>query len=323
MSALGQPIDERLLLGFETSDDAAVYQVSEELALVLTVDFFTPPVDDPFDFGRIAAANALSDIYAMGATPLLALNLLALNPGLGPDLASDILKGGASALAEANALIAGGHTISDKEPKYGLCVLGTVHPNKLIRNQGAQVGDMLYLTKPLGTGIMLSAVSAGKESAACITEVIQSMKELNAAQAKAMQGVGAHAATDVTGYGLAGHLHEMLVASNCSAVLDWSQIPLFAQALEYSRQHCRPGGASKIIDYATAFVEQGSLSNTEYDARMGVLCDPQTSGGLLIALSAEKQERFEEHYRLLTGKEASCIGTISEGKAGSMSFLDV
>jgi len=303
-----------------TSDDAAVYQLSEELAVVLTADFFTPLVDDPYDFGRIAAANALSDVFAMGAKPLLALNLLALSVELGLEVAKDILRGGTDAVVEAGALIAGGHTIDDNEPKYGLCVLGTVHPDELVRNEGAQPGDLLYLTKPLGTGIMITAVRAGKETALSIRPVIESMMELNASAAKAMQAARAHAATDVTGFGLAGHLHEMLEASSCSAALEWPRIPLFEGALECSSQKCRPGKTASLINYAKRFIEQGELDDAEFENRLGVLCDPQTSGGLLVAIIPEEQNIFEDTYHSLTGKQAACIGAITPDSPGTIRF---
>ena len=296
--------------------------MSSELSAVLTVDFLTPMVDDPYTFGRIAAANALSDVFAMGAKPLLALNLLALSPELGLDVAQEILRGGADATHEAGALIGGGHTIDDAEPKYGLAVFGTVHPTRVIRNQGAQAGDLLYLTKPIGTGIMTSAVKAGEESAESIGPVIASMMELNACASEAMIAAGAHAATDITGFGLAGHLHEMLDASGCSAELAWQSIPLFENVMEYSERYCRPGRTFSLMDHADPFVDQGELSNREFDNRMGVLCDPQTNGGLLIAIAPEQQSVFEATYKSLSGRAAAHIGTITPNSDGMIRFAD-
>ena len=310
------------MLGFETSDDAAVYKLSDDLSAVLTADFFTPMIDDPYDFGRIAGANALSDVFAMGARPLIALNLLSLSPSLGVEVAQDILKGGADAVAEAGALIGGGHTIDDDEPKYGLSVFGTVHPSEVICNKGAESSDLLYLTKPLGTGIMTAAVGAGEESFESIAPVVDSMKELNAKAAEAMIAAKAHAATDVTGFGLAGHLHEMLKSSGCSANLSWSNIPLFSGVWEYSKRYCRPNKAFSIMDFGEGFVAQGELSNEEFDNRMGVLCDPQTSGGLLIAIAPSNQQTFEDAYFGLTGKAATCIGAITPGDAGVIRFAN-
>lgn len=309
-----------MLLGFETSDDAAVYALTPELAAVLTVDFFTPMVDDPYEFGRIAGANALSDVFAMGAKPLIALNLLALDSALGTEVAKAILQGGADAVAEAGAHIAGGHTIDDTEPKYGLSVFGTVHPDHIIRNEGAQPGDILYLTKPLGMGIMTSAFKVGKEDEQSIRPVIESMTELNMKGAQAMIEAKAHAATDVTGFGLAGHLNEMLEPSGCSAVLEWDALPLFEGVWEYSEQYCRPNRTFSIMDYAVDFVEQGAVDDTTFDTRMGIICDPQTSGGLLVAIDPEKQTIFEEAYKRLCGKSPAKIGKVTAGKAGTISF---
>lgn len=311
-----------MLLGFETSDDAAVYMLTPGLAAVLTVDFFTPMVDDPYEFGRIAGANALSDVFAMGAKPLIALNLLALDSGLGTKVAKAILQGGADAVAEAGGHIAGGHTIDDDEPKYGLSVFGTVDPNHIIRNQGAMPGDALYLTKPLGMGIMTSALKVGKENEKSIRPVIESMMELNMKGAQAMIEAQAHAATDVTGFGLAGHLNEMLEASDCSAILDWSKLPLFEGVWDYSEQYCRPNRTFSIMDYASGFVEQGKLDDDTFDTRMGIICDPQTSGGLLIAISPDKQDVFESTFSQLCGKPAIKIGEIIQGKPGIIHFKE-
>lgn len=310
-----------LLLGFETSDDAAVYKINDDLAAVLTVDFFTPVIDDAYEFGRVAAANALSDVFAMGAEPKVALNLLALDVALGPEVAKEILRGGADAVAEAGAVIAGGHTIDDEEPKYGLSVFGTVHPDCIVQNKGAVPGDVLFLTKPLGAGIMSAAHKIGEESDESMRPVIEAMMELNDKAARAMIEAGVHAATDVTGFGLAGHLHEMLEASECSAQLDWGSIPLFERVVAHSRAYCRPSRGFVIQELAEEYVEQGMLNDEEFDVRMGVLCDPQTSGGLLIALSPEKAEVFAQVYESLSGKKAARIGVITEGSTGSISLV--
>lgn len=309
-----------MLLGFETSDDAAVYALTPEIAAVLTVDFFTPMVDDPYEFGRIAGANALSDVFAMGAKPLIALNLLALDSALGTEIAKDILQGGADAVAEAGAHIAGGHTIDDDEPKYGLSVFGTVDPDQIIRNQGATPGDILYLTKPLGMGIMTSALKVGKEDEKSIRPVIESMMELNMKASQAMIEAEAHAATDVTGFGLAGHLNEMMKSSSCAAVIDWNALPLFEGVWEYSAQYCRPNRTFSIMDHAAGFVEQGELDDDTFDTRMGIICDPQTSGGLLVAIAPNKQKIFEEAHKRLCGKPAAKIGEAITGKPGDISF---
>lgn len=309
-----------MLLGFETADDAAVWLLDDERAAVLTADFFTPIVDDPYEFGRIAAANALSDVFAMGAKPHVALNLLALDSALGASVASEILRGGADAVREAGAVVAGGHTIDDEEPKYGLAVFGTVHPARILRNAGARPGDALYLTKPLGTGIMVSAHACDLDDADAYRSAVASMAELNAAGAEALGAARAHGATDVTGFGLAGHLHELLCASACAAVLDFDSIPLFEGVWELAKAYCRPNRAFAIMDEAASYVEQGALDAEEYDNRLAILCDPQTSGGLLAALAPEDADEFERAFEQQCGRLPSRIGTVVEGLAGRISF---
>lgn len=318
----GAPGAERLLLGFETSDDAAVWLLPDGTAAVLTADFFTPVVDDPYEFGRIAAANALSDVYAMGATPHVALNLLALDSSLGLGVAERILRGGADAAAEAGAVVAGGHTIDDKEPKYGLSVFGTVDPAKVIRNAGALPGDELYLTKPLGTGITSAALKVGEIDEDGARGAIRSMMELNKTAGEAMLAAGAHACTDVTGFGLAGHLHEILAASGASAILDFADIPLFDRVWELSCAYCRPARCFSIMDEADSYVRKGSLDEEEFDNRMGVICDPQTSGGLLIAIAKEDAKRLESEFERRAGRLPWRIGCVAEGEAGTIRFGD-
>lgn len=310
-----------MLLGFETGDDAAVYKVRDDLAVVVTVDFLTPIVDDPFDFGRVAAANALSDVFAMGAKPLLALNILALDCALGTQVAGEILRGGAEAIREAGAVLAGGHSVDDEEPKYGLCVVGTAHPDDIMRNGGAQVGDVLYLTKPLGTGVLSSARKIGAADEEAFVPAIASMAELNKAGADAARASGGvHAMTDVTGFGLAGHLHEMLAASACSAELDWEALPLFDGVLDLARAYCRPNRTFSIMDFAAPFVEQGALTDDEFDERMAIICDPQTSGGLLVAMDPACADAFEQEFETLLGRKPVCIGRFVTGEDAHISF---
>jgi len=311
-----------MLLGFETGDDAAVYQLSDNLAAVLTVDFFTPIVDDPYLFGRIAAANALSDIYAMGAEPKIALNLLALDSTLGTDLAEMILRGGADIAREAGVVLAGGHTIDDAEPKYGLTVFGTAHPDAIIKNSGAKPHDVLYLTKPLGTGIMTTALNAGKVAEASLGAVFDSMQQLNARAAQAMKEAHVHAATDITGFGFAGHLHEMLVASNCGACLTWNAIPLFEGVKELAEQGCCPGRCEVIKNHVGASIFFENLSEKDCDTRMKILCDPQTSGGLLIAVDPRHQELFEQLYKKYCGIGIAPIGAITDKNPRTITFVD-
>ena len=289
---------------------------------MLTVDFFTPIVDDPYEFGRIAAANSLSDVFAMGAAPHVALNMLALDSALGPDVAAAILRGGADTVREAGAFVAGGHTIDDAEPKYGLAVFGTVSPENIVRNAGAVPGDVLYLTKPLGTGIMVSARAVGIADDDAMRPVVDSMAELNLHASRAMKEAGVHAATDVTGFGFAGHLHEMLSASGCAAEIDFASLPLFAGAWEHCRAYCRPNRTFSIMDIAEGYIGQGVLSDDEYDNRLGILCDPQTSGGILAAIPPEGAATFEHAFEARAGRPPCKVGRIVAGPAGRIAFSD-
>lgn len=313
---------QNLLLGFETADDAAIYKVSDEAAAVLTVDFLTPLVDDPYQYGRLAAANALSDVFAMGGKPLCALNILALDCALGTEVAAEIMRGGASAVREAGCFIVGGHSVDDPEPKYGLCVFGLVHPDRIIKNGGAQPGDVLYLTKRIGTGLLSAAFKIGECTQEDFDPAIESMCELNKAGGAAAVAAQAHAATDVTGFGLAGHLHEMLQASSCSAELDWAALPLFDRAWELCQAYCRPNRTFSVMDYAEPFVEQGSLDDEEFDNRMGVICDPQTSGGLLVAVAPEHAATFEAAFQREAGRTPWRIGAFVEGPEAHIRFAD-
>jgi selenide,water dikinase len=310
------------MVGFETSDDAAVYVLDDETALLLTVDFFTPIVDDPYDFGRITAANALSDVYAMGGRPLTAMNLVAFPCSLGPDVVVEVLRGGADVCREAGALVVGGHTIDDNEPKFGLSVLGVVHPDRVIRNIGAEPGDVLVLTKPLGTGIIGTALKRGLEDEASARTVIESMATLNRAAAEAMQEVGVHAATDVTGFGIVGHLHEMLEGSGQAGELDFAALPLFDGVLEYAEQGVVPGRTADVIAYAADFVSWPALPIPLGDggdaaalAAWRVLCDPQTSGGMLVSVEPGRADAFAAALTR-RGVTASVIGRVVAGEAG-------
>ena len=318
MKKIAPPADAELMLGFETSDDCAVYRLNDNLAAVLTVDFFTPVVDDPYEFGAIAAANALSDVFAMGAKPVTALNILAFPFALGTEVIGEVMRGGADKVAEAGAFVVGGHTIDDDEPKYGLSVFGTVHPDKIMRNAGACDGDVLLYTKKLGTGILGSAFRAGFEDDESMRPVIEGMMELNRNAALAFEGLDVHACTDVTGFGLAGHLHEMLEASGESAVIDWNALPLYDRVYDYSCDCCRPGRSFDIIEWARSFVRKGVLSDAEYDNRMGVLCDPQTSGGLLVALPPDQAQLYEERFEKLQGRAPYRIGVVADGPRGTV-----
>lgn len=278
----------KLLVGFDTADDACVYQLSESLALVQTVDFFPPMVDDPYVFGQIAAANALSDIYAMGATPTHAMNLLCFPSCLELEVAAAILAGGADKAAEAGCVIAGGHSITDNEPKYGLCVSGFVDPRQLLRNSTAQAGDVLILTKPLGTGILTTAFKGGVIDETELAPALASMTTLNKAAAEAAHGLEVHACTDITGFGLAGHLCELAAGNGLTAVLTATAIPALPQALTLAAQGMIPGGAYRNRDHFGPQAELSALSPELTD----LVFDPQTSGGLLLAIGEDQAEEL-------------------------------
>ena len=303
------------MLGFETSDDAAVYRLSDDVAALLTVDFFTPIVDDPYDFGRITAANALSDIYAMGGTPLTALNMLAFPCSMSADIVGEVVRGGAEKVAEAGAVTVGGHTIDDKEPKYGLSVFGVVHPDKVVRNRGALPGDALVLTKPIGTGLWGTALKRGLVDEDDAREVIESMAALNKPACEAMVEVGVHAATDITGFGLLGHLHEMAKASECSALVTLGSVPLFERALEWAGGGVVPGRTAEVVAWTESFVEWRHPA--ERDLWMQVLCDPQTSGGLLIAVSEDAVDQLRIALEV-RGVLAAQVGRAFAGPGGAI-----
>ena len=306
------------MLGFASSDDCAVYKLRDDLAAVLTLDFFTPVVDDPYEYGAIAACNALSDVFAMGVKPLVALNILAFPVSLGTEVVAQVMKGGSDKVREAGAFIVGGHSIDDEEPKYGLAVFGTAHPDDIIRNEGARAGDVLYYSKRIGMGIMNSAFSAKMADDAGMRPAIEAMMELNRYAAEAFEGLEVHACTDVTGFGLAGHLHEMLAASKVAAILSWDDLPLFEGVYHFSHIGCRPGRGYEIQKWAQGFVRKGTLSDEDYGDRMGVLCDPQTSGGLLVALPPSDAAAYEERFEKLLGRAPYRIGEIVDGPSGTI-----
>lgn len=281
-----------VLVGLETGDDAAVYQVSPELALVVTTDFFTPVVDDPYTFGAIAAANALSDVYAMGATPLLALNLVAFPiKELGPAVLAEILRGGLEKVREAGIDVLGGHSIDDQEPKYGLAVTGAVHPSKVVRNRGGRPGDPLLLTKALGTGIITTALKHQVAPAGASAAAIESMLQLNVAASAAMTEIGVDAATDVTGFGLLGHLHYLARASGVAAEIQAQAVPLLPDVEALAGAGEIPSGTRRNEQFLRSRVR---FEDAVAPARRIALCDAQTSGGLLIAVSPVKRDALLE-----------------------------
>ncbi len=296
---------------FTGSDDAAVVRLDGDKALVQTVDFFTPIVDDPFAFGQIAATNSLSDIYAMGATPLFALNIVAFpKDDLPMEILGEILKGGASKAKQAGINILGGHSIDDKEPKYGLVVTGEAAADKVVTNGGARAGDALILTKPLGSGIIATAIKRGEASERLIAEATAVMSTLNAEAGGLMLQHGASAATDVTGFGLLGHLLEMCEASSVSAELNFAELPFIDGVLEVAEKGIVPGGTKRNLEHVTENVHfDPELS----DVQRLMAADAQTSGGLLIALPEENADDFIASFGGKTDYPAHRIGTISAG----------
>ncbi len=286
MNMLPRVDDPALLVGSDTLDDAAIYRLTDEIALVQTVDFFTPVVDDPYDFGRIAAANAFSDIYAMGARPLTALNLVCFPSGVLPlEHLGRILQGGADVARLAGATIVGGHTIDDPEPKYGLAVTGVLRPGDELTNAAAAPGDVLILTKPLGTGIVATAIKKGTASVVAIAAATESMAALNRSGAEVARAHGLRALTDITGFGLLGHLTEMCWASGVTAEVWFDQLPFLPDVVELAQAGTVPGGTKRNLEY----VEAWTRFDAELETWERLLCaDAQTSGGLLMAVPEER-----------------------------------
>lgn len=299
--------DPNLLVGINPADDAAVYQLTEELAIVQTIDFFTPIVDCPFDFGRIAAANALSDIYAMGATPSIALNVVAFSlERLGANVLREILRGGAAIASEAGVAVAGGHSIDDPEPKYGMAVTGTVDPARILTKAGAEPGDLIVLTKPVGSGLITTAAKRGLASPQIISAAVDVMTTLNDDASEQARKAGAHAMTDVTGFGLIGHLHEMCTAGKLAAEVDAGAIFPIDGALDLAADpRCRAGGSRRNAEYAETFTRWGTQVA---ESRRILLVDAMTSGGLLAAIP-------EELASLAPGV---CIGRFTDGPVGGI-----
>ena len=302
-----------LLVGMENPDDAGVYRINDDLALILTLDFFTPVVDEPYLFGQIAVANALSDVYAMGGRPVLAMNIICFPQDGDISILKDILKGGFDKMSEAGVLLVGGHSVDDREIKYGLSVTGTVHPRKILANRGSRPGDRLVLTKPLGTGIVATAVKADMASRQAQENVIRSMNTLNRVPAEIMEGFAVHACTDITGFGLLGHACEMIENTAAGMVVYASRVPVFEEALEYAGMGLIPGGAYRNEKFRQTLVDtEGEID----DDRMKLMFDPQTSGGLLISLEAGEAEKLLAELHAHGIAEAAIIGEITEEHPG-------
>ena len=308
--------DPNLLVGFDKSDDASVYKISDDLALVQTVDFFPPIADDPYLFGQIAATNALSDVYAMGGEPKLCLNIMAVPKDMPKDAVHRMLRGGYDKVYEAGALITGGHSILDEEPKYGLAVTGFVHPDRVLTNAGATAGDVLILTKPLGIGVLTTAAKADMATGEGIALAHRLMTTLNKSARDIMVNYRIHACTDVTGFGLLGHLCEMTQGSNVSAELYVNQIDLIPEAVDLARMGILPEGMYRKRAFAESAVEAGE---TEL-CRQDILYDPQTAGGLLMAVHPEDAEALLHELRGAV-PSAQRIGVILPYEGGKRIFL--
>lgn len=299
-----------MLVGFETNDDAGVFQLTPELALVQTVDFFTPMVDDPYAFGAIAAANALSDVYAMGGTPVSALNILAYpTRALPAEMLAEILRGGADKAREAGVAILGGHTVEDDVPKYGLAVTGTIDPRRVITNAGGKPGDRLLLTKPIGVGILTTALKSGLLPSDLEAQAIASMATLNKAAGEVLARRGAHACTDVTGFGLLGHLNELVRGSGVAARIAFSRVPLLDGVLDFARQDEVPGGSRRNLEFLAPCLRVDTALG---EAERLVLADAQTSGGLLMAVAPKQAEGMLADL-VAAGVKAHEIGVLEPG----------
>lgn len=302
------------MIGVETSDDAAVYKLNESTAIVQTLDFFTPIVDDPYTFGKIAAANSLSDVYAMGADPKIAMNILCFPNCIDPYVMGEIIRGGSDKVMEANCLLVGGHTVQDDEPKYGLSVTGFTHPDRIWSNANAKVGDVLVTTKPIGMGIINTAIKGGICEKSHYKEAVEAMEMLNKDAKEAAEGLDIHSCTDITGFGLLGHLYEMAQGSNCTFEIHHKEIPFIEGTVEYSSMGLVPKGA---YDNQRFVGEEVSYMDDISDTIKSILFDPQTSGGLLFSLSLEDAGVLKER---LKGKSvnACIIGKVIEKEKVSL-----
>ena len=299
LQPLKRPSHPDLLIGLDTADDGAVYRLGADTALIQTVDFFPPIVDDPYTFGAVAAANALSDIYAMGGEPFLALAIAGFPRELPHEVIRQIFRGGADKAGEAGVIVAGGHTVVDEEPKYGLVVTGRAHPDSLLRKDGARPGDVLYLTKPVGTGVITTAHKNDAVQAAHLDAAVAWMLRLNGAAARLLRTLPVQAATDITGFGLLGHAHEMAAAAGVRFEVMAAQVPLLAGAYDYAAADFLPGGQERNRDYLTAPAGSGIRVTVGADVDpllAELLFDPQTSGGLLFAAPAAATERVEAAF---------------------------
>ena len=307
-----------LLVGAETGDDAAVYRINDETALIVTVDFFPPITDDPYEFGAIAAANSLSDVYAMGGKPLIALNVVGFPASLDKEILGKTLQGGYAKAAEAECLIVGGHTVDDPEPKYGLSVIGVVEPGKQVSNAGARAGDVLVLSKPIGTGIITTAGKQGVVDPDVMAGAVQTMAALNRPASEAMQKVGVNAATDITGFGLMGHLKSMVKGSGVAVEINLAAIPVLPGTRELLEHGVAPGGTHRnlssvedVVTWAEALTDNDRL----------LLCDAQTSGGLLMSVPAQRVDALVSALREEGAACAAVVGRVTDGPPGTITAV--
>ena len=308
LCGLDLPVDPNLLVGLDKADDAGVYRVSDDLALVQTIDFFPPMVDDPFSFGQIAVANALSDIYAMGGTPKTAMNIVAF-PAKSLDISilRTIIEGGLNKMREAGVVLIGGHTVEDSELKYGLSVTGYIHPDRILTKTNLQVGDRLILTKPIGTGIVSTAIKAGLADQALTDKVTHAMATLNREAALVMDEFQVHACTDITGFGFLGHLAEMVIGSGCGVCIHSVNVPIYSEALEWASMGLIPAAAYNNLKFRGSFVD---FSITINQSVQDLFFDPQTSGGLLIAVACNDAERFIDALKAKNINSAVIVGEV-------------
>ncbi|OFW01236.1 MAG: selenide, water dikinase SelD [Acidobacteria bacterium RIFCSPLOWO2_02_FULL_68_18] len=308
-----------LIVGTETFDDAGVFRLRDDLAIVNTVDFFTPIVDDPYTFGQIAAANALSDVYAMGGEPATALNIVGFPRGtLDLEVLTDIIRGGSERVRAAGAVVIGGHSIIDEELKYGMAVTGVIHPDRVVRNVGVQIGDALVLTKPLGTGIITTGLKRRKASAASLRAAVRSMVRLNDTASALMRTCPVHACSDVTGFGLLGHAFEMASGSGVTIVLEARALPLLPGARRLAQQGCLTGGCRRNRQYLKT---KTSVDRSIPSDLVEIALDPQTSGGLLVALPADRAEAFVEELRAKGIDAAARIGHATAAQGASVRLV--
>ena len=306
--------DPNLVRGLASPDDAGVYKLTDELAIIQTIDYFTPIVDDPYTFGQIAVANALSDVYAMGGKPLTAMNVVCFPvKSLDISILKDILRGGVDKILEAGALLVGGHSIEDTELKYGLSVTGTVHPKRLVTNSGARVGDKLILTKPLGTGIISTAVKAKMASEETAAQVAKCMATLNSKASELMQEIGVHACTDITGFGLLGHICQLAQNSQVGINIFSASVPFFLEAGEFANQGLCPAGLYRNKEFYSASV---AIADRVPAHMRDILFDPQTSGGLLISLAPRKAKLLLDRLQQAGMEDAAIVGEVASKPEG-------